>query len=340
MTTEYHTPIAVGAIAKAITFNAPLGQLDAELVSQDARVTAVENQIVTSSPVSLCGRLSLQSGKPIPDAPVASGATIYFTPYLGNKSVLYNGTNLIQVEFSELSLSLDYGPGVEVDNIYDVFLVDDDGTLRIGFGPAWLSQTSRGSGINTTEITLKNGVYVNAQAMYLTCGLTHIDVTAQQFQATYLGSFLATDGGPGGSTGNGATSDDDTHGYLFNAYNQVDRQLRVLSENEHSYLTEAVRDWNNTRETELSVLCGLPGQIADLFVVANSEEILNILLVLETTPNSEDYVVIGRWIGGPYSISGAGKAACGLGLNTAIAREIGATDGYATYVLAVLGTKR
>jgi len=42
MTTTYHTPIAEGAEADAATFNAPLGELDAELVSQDGRLDTIE----------------------------------------------------------------------------------------------------------------------------------------------------------------------------------------------------------------------------------------------------------------------------------------------------------
>ena len=377
MTSVYHTPIPTSPkqLANAATFNAPLGELDSQLVAQAGNISAaqgdisaLEGQMSTAqgnistlqgemstaqgdistiegqlaamkSPIALCGRLTHQSGKPIPDTPIGDIYNVYFTPYQGNVSMLYDGTKLVPVQFSELALSLDYGPGVDVDNVYDVFLVDDSGTLRIGFGPAWASQTSRGSGLGTTEITLKDGVWVNAQAMYLTCGATHIDVSVPAFRATYLGSFLATDGGPGGSTGNGKTSDDDTHGYLFNACNQIDRKLRVQSANDHSYETSIARDWNDTRETELAVLSGLPGQIADLFAIADNEELDNILMVLETTPHADEYVAIGRWIG-IFKMSGSGKATCGLGLNTAIVREIGGPSGYANGITASMITKR
>jgi len=311
--------------------------LEGQMATAQGDISTLESQVAAmKSPVALCGRLTHQSGKPIPDTPLGGVETIYFTPYLGNVSMLYDGAQLVPVQFAELPLSLDYGPGVEMDNNYDVYLVDDNGTLRIGFGPAWASATARGAG---NEIALINGVWVNAQAMYLTCGLTHIDVSVNQYRATYLGSFRATDGGPGSPTGDGKTSDSEVVGYIYNAYNQVDRKLRTYTENEHSYETSITRDWNNTRETELSVLVGLPGQVADLFVIAANEELDNILMVLETTPHTEEYVALGRWLG-IFIKSGSGRATCGLGLNTSIVREIGGPSGYANNVAASMITKR
>lgn len=45
MTTNFHTPIAVGAPANSGIINAPLGQLDAELTAQAADITSVDTRI-------------------------------------------------------------------------------------------------------------------------------------------------------------------------------------------------------------------------------------------------------------------------------------------------------
>lgn len=49
MTTNHHTPIASGAAADNTTFNAPLGELDAELTAQDARIGALEGDMPVPS---------------------------------------------------------------------------------------------------------------------------------------------------------------------------------------------------------------------------------------------------------------------------------------------------
>jgi len=288
MTTNHHDPIVFRSPANAETFNEPMAQLDEELTAQGSAIGTLQGQMSTANsnigtlqsemdtaqgdistlqsqvaaakaPIALCGRLTLASGNPEP-GPVSDADTIYFTPYKGNQSVLWDSPALKTVQFAELALSLDYGPGIEQNSIYDVYLVDDAGTLRIGFGPAWASNTSRGTGAASAEITLKDGIWVNANEMYLTCGLTHVDVTVNAFEATLLGSFLAVDGGMGSPTGDGKTSDDATLGYLYNVYNQVKRLNKVLTvDADHEYSAATERNWNDSLETQLSVLLGLPG---------------------------------------------------------------------------------
>lgn len=355
MTNNYHTPHSTTKKipATGATLNAPLGELDdalttayndistlqIEMDEAQGNISTLQSQIAAAiPPIALCGRLTLESGNP-ESGLVSDANTIYFTPYKGNLSVLYGPSGLIPVKFSELALSLDYGPGIEQGSIYDVYLVNDNGTLRIGFGPAWASQSNRGVGALSAEIVLKEGIWVNANAMVLTCGMTHIAITVNPFNATYLGSFLATGTGNGGKT-----CDDATRGYLFNAYNQIDRQNRIYSDNSHAYAGQHVQNWNGTRETELSVLVGLQGQIADFFVLVCNDDLVKNFMVFETEatgePQASNVVELGACYDKYVKKSGAGKACCSLGRNTSIVKEIGSTNGYARYVRASLTVKR
>jgi hypothetical protein len=156
--------------------------------------------------------------------------------------------------FAEMQLNI---ASVLAGAAHDVFLcknvVEGVVTYYIGYGPAWATVNSRGTGVGTTELALKNGVWVNKVDMYLTCGAAETDVTVGPEEAKYLGSFLAT--------ANGQTSDNATLGYLYNAYNQVERANQVASTNDHVYNGDW-RNWNNTDETLLAAFLGLPGVYA------------------------------------------------------------------------------
>ena len=283
MTTNHHTPIAFRSPADAETFNAPLRELDTKISAQDGILATANSNIGTlqgqmstansaigtlqtemdtaqsdlltlvalvdsmANGIPPFGRLTLQSGKPVPDAAVSGAGTIYFAPYLGNLAQL----DEVAFSFAEMQLNV---ASVLAGDAHDVFLcknvVEEVVTYYIGYGPAWATVNSRGTGVGTTELVLKNGVWVNKVDMYLTCGAAETDVTVGPEEAKYLGSFLAT--------ANGQTSDNDTLGYLYNAYNQVERKNVVSSGNDHTYDGDW-RNWNNTDETLLSVFLGLSG---------------------------------------------------------------------------------
>ncbi|HAE59768.1 MAG TPA: hypothetical protein DCG54_09770 [Anaerolineae bacterium] len=294
------------------------------------------DSLTVASSLPHFGRLTLQSGKPIPDAPVGDTSLIYFTPYLGN--LLQIDGQLI--EFTEFSLNIE---SVEEENAYDVYLcyetIEGERTYYIGYGPAWATLNSRGTGVNTAELTLDGGVYVNKYAMNLTCGAAETDVAVGAGQAKYLGSFLSTDGGPGSPTGVGKTADDATRGYLFNAYNQVERQLQLYTENEHSYESGSMRDWNGTRETQLSVIIGLENQHAELFVNASALQMNNIQIQVEDNSDLENFTMLGKFAAEEYKSAG-GKVTCAVGVNNAIVREAGASGGYAITARAAMFTMR
>jgi len=116
------------------------------------------------------GRLTLTSGAPVLGSSSVSGAnTVYYTPYIGNMVPVWNGTIWVPTVFSEVSqLTTDATKSpaaAAINSLYDIFVWSDAGTIRATRGPAWSSQTARGTGAGTTELTRSAGLIVNKYAV-------------------------------------------------------------------------------------------------------------------------------------------------------------------------------
>lgn len=112
------------------------------------------------------GRITLTSGTPVMNATVSAATTVYYTPYVGDLVPLYNGTVWTATAFAELSQATTdttKSPAAVANNAnYDLFVWNDGGTMRCTRGPLWSSDTARGTGAGTTELTRVNGVLMNA----------------------------------------------------------------------------------------------------------------------------------------------------------------------------------
>ena len=112
------------------------------------------------------GRLTLTSGLPVMASSVAAATSIYYTPFTGNLVPLYDGTNMFPAVFSEIAnITTDAtkNPAAVVNNsLYDLFVWNDAGTLRISRGPAWTNDTTRSAG---TALVLTKGIYLNSIAI-------------------------------------------------------------------------------------------------------------------------------------------------------------------------------
>lgn len=115
------------------------------------------------------GRLTLTTATPVMTADVSNSTSIFYTPYLGNHIALYDGAIWTVWEFSELTNTTTDATknpaAVANDSNYDLFVWNDAGTLRLGRGPAWTSDTARGTGAGTTELERVNGTWVNKIAI-------------------------------------------------------------------------------------------------------------------------------------------------------------------------------
>lgn len=129
-----------------------------------AQASGLLNVMVTPG-----GRLTLSSATPVMTSDVSNSTSIYYTPYVHDKIQIYDGTNWAVTTFTELTNTTTDNTknpaAVGANSNYDLFVWNDSGTLRLGRGPAWTSDTSRGTGAGTTELERVNGIWVNKIAI-------------------------------------------------------------------------------------------------------------------------------------------------------------------------------
>lgn len=167
-------------------------------------------------------RLSLTSAVGVTTSDVTGATSVYL---VAGQSITSNGTNIIQDVSAQLTLALDSTSGHtgyhQSGKNFDVFRINDGGTIRIGTGPAWTSDTARGTGAGTTEIHElgSTGINTNVVSILIRFGSSSGNtVTIAADQAVYLGSFRAT--------ADGQTEDSKTKRLLFNAFNVARRVLQ------------------------------------------------------------------------------------------------------------------
>jgi hypothetical protein len=116
------------------------------------------------------GRLTNSTGVPVPTADVAGAGTVYYAPYLHRQVPIYDGVQFVPTDIGgELSQALSdttKSPAAAANSSnYDLFVWNDAGTIRCTRGPAWSSNTARGTGAGTTELERVKGVLVNKIAI-------------------------------------------------------------------------------------------------------------------------------------------------------------------------------
>lgn len=168
------------------------------------------------------GRLTLTTATPVMTADVTTAATVFYTPYVGNQVPMYNGTTYTPQTFAELSLTLN-NPNHVINSNWDVFIAYNAGVMTACTGPAWTSDTGRGTGAGTTQISRTLGVWTNTVAL-TACrnGATTFAVAAGF--GTYVGSFRTSGtvadtvwvAAPAAAAGGG-----NARLYVWNAYNRV-----------------------------------------------------------------------------------------------------------------------
>lgn len=202
------------------------------------------------------GRLTLMTALPVTTADVSGATTVYYTPFKHNVIMLYDGAGWIPKTFSELSqLTTDNTKSpaaVANSSNYDVFVWSDSGTLRATRGPAWTSDTGRGTGAATTELELFEGRYVNKIA--ITNG-------PAARRGLYVGSIR--------SDASAQINDTARLRLVWNNYNRVVRPLlRVESTDTWTYNTASFQYSNASATNRLDVLRGLDEDVVDVTAIS------------------------------------------------------------------------
>lgn len=202
--------------------------------------------------VGVCeGRLTLTSATPVTTADVTGATTVYWTPYLGNRIALFDGSVWAVSTFTEKSIAV---PATTA-TAYDVFIYDNSGTLTLEL-TAWTNVTTR-----ATALTTQDGVYVKSGAL----------------TRRYLGSFVTT----GVS---GQTEDSFAKRFLWNYYHRVPRGLRVVdATNSWTYTTDSFQQANASAANQLAVMVGLAEVLVECHtcgVTSNSSGGVNVSVTI------------------------------------------------------------
>ena len=161
-----------------------------EEISMGAGFAIVGSALTASIIIQPQGYLTLTSGTPIIAADVVAATSVFYALDKGNQINIYNGTSSVLTTFTELTLAL--VSNHLASNIYDCFVINDAGVIRLVTGPAWNTATPgscvRGTGAGTTELQRRNGLWTNSVSMTARYGATTTTVAANQ--GTYVGSIF------------------------------------------------------------------------------------------------------------------------------------------------------
>ena len=209
----------------------------------------------SGTPSPPMGRLTVSSGVPVMTGTSGGVGTIFYTPYIGRHAPLYNGSIFVMTDLgSELSQSTadaTKSPAACTANKnYDIFVWDDAGTKRATRGPAWSSDTSRGSGAGTTELTRVQGFWVNNQAISNGPAIN---------KGLYVGT-IRTNGSSLVDWIYGAVASGGTAGSfgVWNMYNRVDvNSYSGDNTNSWTYNSTTWRSANNSAGLRTSFIMGM-----------------------------------------------------------------------------------
>ena len=203
------------------------------------------------------GRLTLTTGVAVTTADVAAATTVFYT---AGQAPTSDGTNIIPNVSAQLSIVLDTTNHLAGKN-FDIFKINDAGTMRIGTGPTWNSgagagsDTARGTGAGSTDLAFlgNTGILVNANAItirYSSIATVAVSVN----QAVYLGTIR--------TTANGQTEDSLAKRFVWNAYNQAPRQMRIQDATANwNYSSLTIRQANGNAANQLDFVAGLGGAV-------------------------------------------------------------------------------
>lgn len=239
-----------------------------------ARTTQLERTIALrartaqadlDSAVFPTGRLTPESGVPVSHAPTGPLSTFYYTPYIGATVPIFDGARWTALEFDEMTFSLTsnaaYTGYHQADKNFDLFIYKDEatGALKIGTGPAWNTNTTRGLIAGTTAIERLNGIYVNVHDIEIRYGTGAGDyTTVGANEATYIGTLR--------TEADGQSNDTVSQRFLWNAYHRAERHLYIQETTDSwNYSTAAWRIANNSGSNIVEYVCGFDYEAVEAF---------------------------------------------------------------------------
>jgi hypothetical protein len=277
------------------------------------------------------GRLTLIPGTPV--MPNGSGGgvnQVFWTPVDGNLMPIWDGTRFVMRAFSETSQTLadtTKSPVAATANTnYDMFAWDDAGTIRVTRGPPWSSDTLRGTGAGSTQLTRVNGYLVNqytiANGPVAGAGLYvgTIRVNASGLVEHTLGTAAA--GGGAAKLG------------VWNQFNRVPIGTMVSNSSAiHAYTTAAWRQYSASTGMQVQAVCGQTDDSTMILLrsyfkpsaASTADVSIGIGLNSTTTPSSISQGNAGNTTMG-QTLATDYTTPCPLGWNNWTAMEFGGTN--------------
>lgn len=208
----------------AVTANIPFNNKKLTLVGMGSAATdAFTMQNANSRACE--GRLTLTTSLPVTISDVTSATTVYFTPYKGNNVAVYDGTNWVMRQLTELTIDV---TALSASKVYDVFVYDNAGALALET-VVWTNDTTR-----ATALAFQDGVYVKSGT-----------VTRR-----YVGSFRT----------DASTRANDSYAlrHVWNYQNRVVRPMRVTEATDSwTYTTATFRQARASAANQLDFLVGV-----------------------------------------------------------------------------------
>lgn len=208
--------------------------------------SAGESASTDDASVDPGGRLTLTDGTPVTTSDVTGQTTIYYEAYKSTKVPLYDGSawslSDIGSGLSQATTDATKSPAAVANNSnYDLFVWSDSGTIRLSRGPAWSSDTARGTGSGTTELEQVNGRWVNKVSITNGPG-------AQR--GLYVGTVR--------SDGSAQLNDSLAKRHVWNTYNRAARPMKVTDSTDNwTWSTAGWHQANASAANQLDIVRGL-----------------------------------------------------------------------------------
>jgi hypothetical protein len=210
-------------------------------------------------PRAPCGRLSLSATDAVMTASVVAVTNVYWLPYLGSAVPFWNGSFWYEKSVGAVVTATTdtvFNPGaVAASSLYDWFLWDNAGTVRLCHGPAWTSNTVRSAG---TALVLRDGIQMNnaditngpAAQRGIYVGTTQSDGNAKM-------SWIFGGAGAGGVAAGL---------FVWNMYNRVRVMTGVYETQQYSAGAMGYRPVANSLNNRIFFVSGLPEEAIEFTV--------------------------------------------------------------------------
>lgn len=249
--------VVSNALSNELSVRAAAINVVSNAVSVVSQALSVETANRTSAvstllPTAPGGRLTLTTATPVLIAAVTSATVIYYTPYVHQLVPIYDGTVWAMFSVAEISITIDTTNHLSGTN-YDLFVVNDAGTRRLGTGAAWTTNTARAE-----ALARLNGIWTNnASFTFRYSSVATLTVAANR--ATYVGTFRASANGQTEfSFGGLAAGGTEAKFYLWNCYNRRPMAATVRNGTDSwTYDTNTWRSQNTSDAMRVSMVLGL-----------------------------------------------------------------------------------